>query len=207
MKVLVFTVLTGFLICSFLVERDNNVSLSPQKFIAYVAQNENKLSKKVEQNSIVYELKYIPTDLLYLTYMKGRNYTKGELKSFQRENHASSSFQLRISTPQNGSIEFLKHPNQNGKSYEERVKFYSFELQQHIHLTDEKGNDYACTGYTFERNYGLQPYGVIHLVFPVNILKKKVFISVHDTGISDNQIQFDFSKTDLQVPTMKYTKQ
>jgi hypothetical protein len=181
--------------------------LTPQKFVAYVAQNEAKISKKQESNGVVYELKYVPTDLLFLNYMKGNKYTKKEYATFQKENLGTSTFQFRISIPQNGSIEFLKHPIQNGKSYEERVKYYSFELQKDIFLTDSDGNKYGCTGYVFERNFGIQPYGIIHLVFPIDILKKQVTVSINDNGIATNQVQFDFAKKDLQFPKMKYTKQ
>jgi len=181
--------------------------LTPQKYVAYIAQNEAKISKKQESNGIVYELKYIPTDLLFLNYMKGRGFTKKEHAAFQKDNHESSTFQFRISTPQNGSIEFLKHPIQNGKSYEERVKYYSFELQNDIYLTDGDGNKYACTGYVFERNFGIQPYGIIHLVFPIDASKKEITVSINDNGIATNHVQFEFAKKDLQFPKMKYTKQ
>jgi hypothetical protein len=195
------------LLYSFTCKMSLGGKLTPQKFVAYVAQNEAKISKKQASNGVVYELKYVPTDLLFLNYMKGNKYTKKEYTTFQKENQGTSTFQFRISTPQNGSIEFLKHPIQNGKSYEERVKYYSFELQKDILLTDSDGNKYACTGYVFERNFGIQPYGIIHLVFPIDVSKKQVRVSINDNGIASNQVQFDFAKKDLQFPKMKYTKQ
>lgn len=195
------------LLYSFTSKMSFGGKLTPQKFVAYVAQNEAKISKKQESNGVAYELKYVPTDLLFLNYMKGNKYTKKEYTTFQKENLGTSTFQFRISTPQNGSIEFLKHPIQNGKSYEERVKYYSFELQKDIFLTDSDGNKYACTGYVFERNFGIQPYGIIHLVFPIDVSKKQVTVSINDNGIATNQLQFEFAKKDLQFPKMKYTKQ
>lgn len=195
------------LLYSFASEMSFGGKLTPQKFVAYVAQNEAKISKKQASNGVVYELKYVPTDLLFLNYMKGNKYTKKEYATFQKENQGTSTFQFRISTPQNGSIEFLKHPVQNGKSYEERVKYYSFELQKDIFLIDSDGNKYACTGYVFERNFGIQPYGIIHLVFPIDVSKKQVTVSINDNGIATNQLQFEFAKKDLQFPKMKYTKQ
>ncbi len=195
------------LLYSFTAKLSFGGKLTPQKYVAYIAQNEAKISKKQESNGVVYELKYIPTDLLFLNYMKGHKYTKKEYATFLKENQETSTFQFRISTPQNGSIEFLKHPNQNGKTYEERVKYYSFGLQKDIYLTDSNGDTYACTGYVFERNFGVQPYGIIHLVFPIDVSKKHITVSINDNGIATNKIQFEFAKNDLQFPKMKYTKQ
>lgn len=181
--------------------------LTPQKYVTYVAQNEAKISKKHEVNGVVYELRYVPTDLLFLNYMKGKKFTKKEYATFQKENQGTSTFQFRISTPENGSIEFLKYPISNGKSYEERVKYYSFDLQKEICLTDGDGKKHTCTGYVFERNFGIQPYGIIHLVFPIDVSKKQLTISINDNGIATNHVQFEFAKKDLQFPKMKYTKQ
>ena len=46
-----------------------------------------------------------------------------------------------------------------------------------------------------------------YLVFPIDVSKKQLTISINDNGIASNHVQFEFAKKDLQFPKMKYTKQ
>lgn len=180
--------------------------LAPDEYRTWIMNNKNLFMKSEMVEEFYYQLIYIPTELKLLNYAKSTKLTKKEVETFVKTNDTYLEFSLRISIPENGSVEFLKYTSENGMSYEDKLKHYSFDLKKNIVLVTEDGKKINCSDYVFERSFDIQPSGTITLSFikPDKLINFEVIVI--DKGFKDLTIKFPFEEKMIKKrPTLKYS--
>jgi hypothetical protein len=137
----------------------------PEKLVDYVNDEQNGFVKVKTIENIKYYSVLKPVE--YLLAQKRLKDNNVKLKSEEFED--LQYFDLRIEI-EDFKSEFIKYDLDSPASYEQRVKYCAFEMQNDIKLID--GNDtLRCVLYHFERAYDVVPYG--HFILGFETTKKK----------------------------------
>lgn len=182
------------------------LSLSPVEYQNWYGKNKENFVQSQVVDVYKYDLMLIPTDLKLLNYTNNNKLSQAEVKEFLKIHENSIEFSLKIEIPENGTIEFLKYPGSNGKTYDERLKYYAFELQKNIQLKTSNGKTYSCQDYVFERSFDIQPNATMTFSFDRPKDKKNFQVLINDNGFKEVKLVFSFeSKKINKSPKLKYS--
>lgn len=191
----------------FLSFSNRTGKLDPEEFGSWYSDHRADFIKSCSIGTYNYQLALVPADLKLIQLVKNGIVSKEDLENFRNENENTLDFILRIEIPENGNVEFLKYPGNNTLTYEERLKYYAFELQKNIKLINTDGQELSCEDYLFERSYGIQPAGTIRFSFDSKNLKNEFKVVVNDSGFDSNSMEFIFDATLIKkTPKLKYSK-
>lgn len=181
--------------------------LEPAKYTEWFTIHKGEFIRTVTVGKFTYEIMLVPMEIKLLQYAKSNKLTKKEIETFISEYENSYAFSLRIQIPENGTKEFLKYECGNGKSYDEKLKYYSFDLKNTIKLYSKNGQQSQCEEYNFERNFDLQPAATINFLLQKPEKNTDFTIEINDTGFIENKVVFAFeSKKINNRPKLKYSK-
>lgn len=198
----VFYIVATFIFISCSKEKDEGsltpISLSerttikftdPEKLIDYVNDTDNGYIKIKTIDEIKYYSVLKPVE--YLLAQKKVKENNANLKSSEFED--LQYFDLRIEIDGFNS-EFIKYDLDSPASYEERVKYCAFEMQNDIKLIDGK-DTLDCVLYHFERAFDVVPYG--HFILGFETTKKKSIetktLCFDDKLFNKGMIKFTYS--------------
>ncbi|MCD6068931.1 MAG: hypothetical protein K0S33_3757 [Bacteroidetes bacterium] len=183
------------------VEMQERISCSPAELVEWVEDPGNHMRQEKKIGEVVYTLQYKPA-----AYMVCKEY--GTDLNVDSANAGIASLQdmqyynLRIKI-EGFNDEFLKFNIPSTASYEERVSYFSFDMQRDLKLVE--GNDtIPCALFHYERSYNLTPYGNFTIAFPATDkgTKKRTFI-YKDRYLGTGAVKFLFTPSDLNhVPTL-----
>ena len=128
---------------------------------AYFSWVNDNLKAVKQIGTIRYELLYQPEDYILLKDRQNGIGT-GATALVEEEEDPFQYFVLTMSEEQGADL--LKSNALNGSSYQERLRYYSFEMDKDIKLIDGK-DTLACKLYHFERTYDIAPYQKMVLAF------------------------------------------
>jgi hypothetical protein len=199
-------VLNLLIMVSISAQKSFGLKMSPERYVEWYRANLDQFQEKIVQNGFEYTLTFVPTEVQLIRYSNNRKMTKEEVNEFLKTFEKGIDFRLSINSLENGRVEFLKSIGTNDKTYEDRIKYYSFELQHDIRLV-EGDSEFAATDYIFERSFDIKPNGNIQFSFNREKLKENSKIIIEDNGFSESLIEFSFSsKTLNKRPKLKYSK-
>ncbi|MBL7884406.1 MAG: hypothetical protein JNL69_10090 [Bacteroidia bacterium] len=140
-----------------------NSSMSLDRFVEFVANKENQLTKNKEISDINFQLAFMPKEYLAYLELKNENYSKEQFAKTASHYEGMSYFNLRLHLLK-GQGELLKYNLSSGQQYEARIKYMSFEMQKDVFLV--QGNDTLLPGmFHFERIFEVAPYATVMLAF------------------------------------------
>lgn len=174
-------------------------SLSAAEYKTWVRQN-LFVQKKI--GALEYEVLYQPQEFIFLQQHPETATRPTPSAALETED----DFQYFLLTiTHTAGEDLLKGGAADQALYQERLRYYSFEMQQDIRLLDG-ADTLSCKMFHFERTYGLAPYGKFVLAFekakqPVT---HKTFI-LHDQLNGNGIVKLRFDKALLsQIPTLNY---
>ena len=173
--------------------------LKPSEYVSWVKTN---LQQELHSNNISYQLLYKPIDYEICQELRTDDIEQSVYKTFYSELEGNSYFLFKIKHDRHDEF-FLE---ENDLSYEERVKYFSFNFQNDIKLVTSKGDSLSCGMYLFERNYGTSPYTSILFGFgiPDQELEKGFSIVMNDKMYQQNWNTFLYQKElVLNIPNLQ----
>lgn len=178
--------------------------LSPSLYLDWVNDRGNGLCRSKEVSQVLYNLKFKPFEYIICQELGKENITSKEFKENYSELTGMTYFNFQIQVTDQ-SNEFLKYAPTNRMSYQERVMYCSFQMQNDIKLV--VGLDsLPCSMYHFERTYGITPYGNFIIGFQELPIAPEYTFVFSDNLFANGIIKFSFKRELLtNVPKLKTT--
>ncbi|MBS3914714.1 MAG: hypothetical protein KG003_09450 [Bacteroidetes bacterium] len=149
---------------------NNGDILKPEKIDTYLSETSEERTMKVNfQDSCIYSLVYIPTEVAFLKAHNGKT-SKTELDSLQKHRNDYVNFQFRIEPTENFHFQ-ANHSFENSlTSDEKRSKYIVEEMKNDFFIIAGK-DTIKPVFYHYEKQFGLKNEILIHLSFPGNFKK------------------------------------
>lgn len=136
-------------------ENKNKPTLSVEEYIRYVQNESNGLNVQKEIDGLKYLYQYKPLEYISAVELRKNKISKNELKNKIETIEELQYCNFRIISDEKN--EFLRYRIKFPDEYYSRIEYYSFEMQNDIHLID--GSDTLdCLLFHFERVYSIAPY-------------------------------------------------
>lgn len=175
------------------------------RLVDYYRSNISDYKKESADDYVKYTLIYKPYQLKLLQQQERGLISNSAFNEEIKKKNELFEFTLKMRIPSNGNREFLKAESESF-SYEERVKYYSFEFVHNIEVKID-GERVSLKSCVFERDFGISPNGTFTL-FIENISKGKLLeIRIDDQvyGSTTQHFEFDLKKIN-SLPKLKKIK-
>jgi hypothetical protein len=145
-------------------EKDySKAEMTPNEFATWCADEENSLTKERIVSEMKYRLSFLPAESMALLELRGEDYDAGKFNKALENYSEMTYFNFRVEVT-NGKSELLKYQLTSPGQYEERVKYYSFQIEKDICLV--QGSDTIQPGLCqFERIFEVAPYANLMFAF------------------------------------------
>ncbi|MEP6795535.1 MAG: hypothetical protein ABJB16_14495 [Saprospiraceae bacterium] len=178
--------------------------MNVKDYVHWVQDNRNGFRKDLDLGVFTFSAQFKPYEYIICLEEHAEEIADSLMIRKIQELNGMQYYDLRIKL--NGSNgELLKHNLSSEQEYSNRVSYFSFEMQNDIHLVE--GTDtLTCALYHFERTFDVSPTSTILLGFPVsnkNSSEIKTLL-VYDRTFNNGLMKFTFSKKDLMhLPKLK----
>jgi hypothetical protein len=184
------------------IESDNK-AVDPIDFQKYVRENGNSFKKLLIHEDIHYSIVYLPEELKIIHDFNNRIITREEAWQELKNSKNQLTLLFQIEIPENGRQEFLKY-RPDSVSYEQRIKYYSFDFQKDISITDSKGSIMKINTFHFEREFGLSGKGTFTLILNKETKVEQLNILFNDEIFGGKELEMKLPIP--QLPKLKHTK-
>jgi len=179
------------------------IELSPSDYVQWVKNSENGFFKEKTIDDISFTALYKPYEYIVCIEERAEEIQDSVAKKKLSEMEGMQYFDLKFLLNESQG-ELLKYKLNSAQEYENRVKYFSFNMQNDIKLVE--GQDtIPCSLFHFERAYDVAPFATFLLGFNAskNNSKDKTLI-VYDRTFNKGTIKFTFKQNDLQnLPKLK----
>lgn len=182
----------------------SNEQLPPKAYVKWLQDVDNGIKKEKTIDDITFSLQYKPSEYVICMEEKKDQISDSLLKLKQAELSDMEYYDLTISLAE-GQGELLKHNLTTVSEYDERIKYFAFDMQQDIKLIED-GDTIPCSLYHFERTYDLAPYSKFLLGFMKgkNSEPKKRTLTFYDKIFNKGFIKFNYTDEDFNnIPKLK----
>ena len=180
-------------------EEIKNEVMPVKDYMQWMQDPKNGFHKVKPMDDIEFVVQYKTPEFIICREERKETLSDSLVKRKQQELQGVHYFDLKIQLI-NGEGELLKHQLANKEAYENRVRYFAFEMQKDIQLVDGK-DTLPCLLYHFERTYDVAPFCTILLGFnenKKNIHKPKTLL-VYDKIFNKGLQKFTFKENKLQT--------
>ena len=178
--------------------------MNPQEYVQWVQNSENGFKKEKTIDDLVFAVQYKPLEYIVCMEERKSELADSIVKKKVSELSDMQYFDLKIMI-KNAQGELLKYNLNSQEQYDNRVKYFSFHMQQDIQLID--GNDtIPCSLFHFERAYDITPYSTFLLGFALsnNSKQEDKTLIVYDKTFNKGLLKFTFKQNELyNLPKIK----
>jgi len=181
--------------------------VNPEEFEATYRANIDSYKKAVHLDLVDYEILFVPNEIRFIKMAKRNTVSATEEEAFYEAHENHYEFLLQLSNPKYTG-EFIQIPYDDQTSYEQRLSYYSFEMEKDLKFVVDEKDTLSITDYTFERNFGASPK--VSILIGLHYPKKftQIELLVDNQMIPHNTVGFSFLSSDLHaLPTLKKYKQ
>ncbi|HKC68830.1 MAG TPA: hypothetical protein VKG26_11415 [Bacteroidia bacterium] len=183
-------------------DKDNSSLLAadvkePVDLLKWVEDPSNKLRQEKKIGETVYSLQYRPSEYIFIKDHPLDSLPKDNIKKEISFLSQMQYYTLRIKI-EDFPDEFLKFNMSNGETYDERVSYFSFEMQKDLQLVD--GEDtLPCRMFHFERTFNVEPFGNFLIAFenPNKEKPKEKRFIYEDRNFGTGKVQFTIPEKNL----------
>lgn len=162
--------------------------LSATDYVKWATSEDSGLIQEKRVGDYAFELRALPPELLVLRDHGPEAASQAEWPEWVAERSRAQYFQLRISTP-DAQQPVLKHQVAGQGEYDERVKYFSFDMQRQLYLL--QGQDtLKCKLFHFERSYDLAPFSNFLLAFEQDTTHGNQAFVYEDLALGVGPIRF-----------------
>jgi len=182
--------------------------VTPSEFVSWVKDPENGLVKTRQINDIQISLTYLPPAFMICNELKKENISKKELVELAIQYEDFEYYLLKIEALESG-MELAKYQVSNRKEYEDRIKYYSFNMQNDLIVKLETGEEVPCELYHFERTYNITPYSSFLIGFSKEFManSKERTIILEEKVFNKGTIKFKWNTAEMNnIPQIEVLK-
>jgi len=172
------------------------VRLSAGQYADYVVEHKSELMVSGNQQSIQYQLTYVPIEQLYANALLEGSDPK-ELRELKKtdKTRPGTSFSLMIDV---GSGTLFSRNSENASV---QMKYYALEFKNSIKAITTKKDTIDCQGFIFQANAGFGNKSYFNFDFPGSITNLKKVI-LHSIYLSDSIVELDLSPLHKNYPEL-----
>ncbi|MFI5140711.1 MAG: hypothetical protein ACHQII_00015 [Bacteroidia bacterium] len=177
--------------------------LNPTAYVQWCEDPAHGLQKNKEIEDLTYSLFYKPAEFIVTQEEQTDHVSAQVLKKKMDELDGLDYYDFKIQLT-NDEGELLKHKLSSVSEYQDRLNYFSFNMQQDIKMI-EGIDTVSCALFHFERAYDVAPYAIFLLGFPKSgkDLTSKTFF-YQDNVFHKGIIKFTFTKDELtSLPKLK----
>jgi hypothetical protein len=176
----------------------------PDKYITEFKKKSALFTLSNSTELVSYTLHYFPIELQAIrSYRQSKNASK-EIESELNAAKKQYQFLLELNIPQNGSKEFLSFSDGGKNTYEQRLKYFSFQFGKDIQYLSKDNMWLTVESFQFERNFGMTNKGSFLFEIPKEIIGETLKISIASKIYTHTALEFTFSKKTLNsLPQLK----
>ena len=176
----------------------------PDKYITEFKKKSALLTISNSTELVSYTLHYFPIELQAISsYRQSKNASK-EIESELNAAKKQYQFLLDLNIPQNGSKEFLPSSDGGKNTYEQRLKYFSFQFGKDIQYLSKDNMWLPVESFQFERNFGMTNKGSFLFEIPKENIGETLKISIASKIYTHTALEFTFSKKTLNsLPQLK----
>ena len=180
------------------------IELFPSEYVRWVQNKDNGFFKEKTIGEITFSLLNKPAEYIICQEERKDDIKTETVKNKTAELGDMNYYDLKISL-ENGQGELLKHKLASSAEYNERVKYFAFDMQKDVIMI--QGNDtVSCAMFHFERVFDTAPQAVFLLAFPKQNNTEEKTIVFHDKIFGKGIIKFNYREKDiLRLPKLKTT--
>lgn len=175
-----------------------------KEYLAWVQDSENGFKKEKTIDNLTFSVQYKPYEYIICMEEKKEELPDTLMKSKIDQINDMQYYNLKIELNE-GSGELLKYQLTSQQQYQQRVNYFSFNMQNDIQLVEGK-DTLPCVLYHFERAYDIAPSSMFLLGFPLSKSKsqQEKTILVYDKTFHKGLLKFTFKKNELRnLPKLK----
>lgn len=176
----------------------------PDKYITEFKKKSALLTISNSTELVSYTLHYFPIELQAIrSYRQSKNASK-EVESELNAAKKQYQFLLELNIPQNGPNEFLSYSDSGKNTYEQRLKYFSFQFGKDIQYLSKDNMWLPVESFQFERNFGMTNKGSFLFEIPKENIGETLKISIASKIYTHTALEFTFSKKTLNsLPQLK----
>jgi hypothetical protein len=176
----------------------------PDKYITEFKKKSALLTISNSTELVSYTLHYFPIELQAIrSYRQSKNASK-EVENELNAAKKQYQFLLELNIPQNGPNEFLSYSDGGKNTYEQRLKYFSFQFGKDIQYLSKDNMWLPVESFQFERNFGMTNKGSFLFEIPKENIGETLKISIASKIYSHTALEFTFSKKTLNsLPQLK----
>ncbi len=178
---------------------------TPREFFTWCTSEQSGLKRSRKIDDLQFVLQYKPVEMIACIETRSDTLSRDQYEQYQNNMGGLLSFNLGIYV-QDVNAELLKYNLPSYQSYQDRVNYYAFDVQNDMKLVQGKDTIY-CSIHHFERIYDISSYCVISMAFDkskIDLSKAVTFVfedMIFDKGI----IKFSFDPGTLnKLPKLKF---
>jgi hypothetical protein len=178
--------------------------VQPDKYISAFKQKAALLTLSNSTDIVTYTLHYFPIELQAIrSYRQSKNASK-EVENELNAAKKQYQFLLELNIPQNGTKEFLTFSDGGKNSYEQRLKYFSFQFGKDIQYLSKDNMWLPVESFQFERNFGMTNQGSFLFEIPKENIGDTLKIELASKIYAHNTLEFTYSKKTLNsLPQLK----
>lgn len=176
--------------------------MSVDEYPAWYSQEKSVLTVNQEEESVQFELVYVPYEFQVGYNLKQGDLTLEEAKSMQKDFSTEHSFKLSVVLPVQGK-DIYAYNEKVQLSKEQKVLYYLNNLKQDVFLIHTNGDTIECINAMLEQ--GISNMNIATFLFDFNKIERDEIkeLIFRDRLISEQAIAFDLSKMNLtQIPKL-----
>lgn len=172
-------------------------NMTVNEFAGWCADDRNNLNKIRDVEEMKYKLSYLPAEAMAYLELRKEEHDLAKYKKVIEDYSEMSYFNFRIEV-KNNKGELLKYQLSSPGQYEDRVKYFSFEMEKDICLV--QGRDTVFPGlFQFERIFEVAPYANVMFAFDNKKFNKdeEFTIVYNDKVFEKGFIKFNYKNKQL----------
>ena len=193
--------LLGILAILLVFSCDTKTFDSQEDLTNFLKNDDHGYLKRKKSNGVTFELIYKPTDLLVAQDLENI----GHVDSLRTMYSKYLYFTLSMSVNEQ---EILSQSVSDKQKYGKELTQLLFQMNDNIHLFNEKRDTIVMLDYVYPRMYGMSNKTTLLLVYPRNEIIKKsnsVNLTIEDLGFQTGETRFTFDINKLiNEPKLKF---
>ena len=177
--------------------------MDEQELVKWQASPENPQRHSQQLGSKIYELTYLPAELLAIREA-GADATPEAIQQAKSHYTDLAYFALKV-TDSTANGELLKQNLSSSQEYQRRVNYCSFAMQRDLSVVTSHKDSLACLLLHFERSFDVAPVVSFLLAFDKSVTDASAATIIFDDNLFGNgRMKFSFTREELHcTPQLK----
>ena len=179
-------------------EKISIATVGAENYRNYVEDVDNGLIISKSVDDVLLEAFYMPISYLALREAETKDINSEQYKTAYTELNSSGLQYVMVNIIVNSKVDPLKYKIKNLAEIEERIKYYSFEVNDDIKLKDGEV-ELPCVLHHYERGFGITNKITLSLAFPKTANEEDKVLIFDDKIFNKGKLKIKFKKEDFNV--------